>query len=448
MSKTNGRVLFIGHLWPEPASSAAGYRTLSLLRAFNSYPHQKSWHIHFASAAEKTEFCADLDTLNINTHAIKLNDSSFDSLVSSIQPDIVIYDRFITEEQFASRVVQQCPEAMNILDTQDLHFLRRARQQALHAGRQNNMPSEHKTGSEPALDTALTPGLQTLDLQTMDLQTLDLQTDDAIREIAAILRCDLSLIISTYEMDLLQQQFKLDSNLIHYCPFMLAMDHHLNLPGFYQREHFVMIGNFLHPPNWDAVLWCYQSIWPQIRKQLPQAELHIYGAYPSEKVWQLHQPEKGFLVKGRAENALQSLQHYRVNLAPLRYGAGIKGKIADGFMTRTPCVTTQIGAEGMAGHLPWGGLIANDEQSLARQAIKLYQNQAVWHECSEQAEQIIRKQFDEKYHARLLLEKIIKIKEQLTTHRKNNFLGKILRHQLYRSSYFMSKWIEEKNKPC
>ena len=426
MSSPLYKVLFIGHLWPEPASSAAGYRTLSLLNSFINYPQQKNWDIYFASAAEPSKYCADLDALSITTHSIKLNDSSFDKLLGSMQPDIVVYDRFITEEQFASRVAQQCPEAMNVLDTQDLHFLRRARQKALKARKHLNQP--------PAADTEL-----------VDAPAADLQTEDAIREIGAILRCDLSLIISNYEMQLLLKQFKLDARLIHYCPFMFANKRNQLTPDFQQREHFVMIGNFLHAPNWDAVCWCKQNIWPRIRKQLPDAELHVYGAYATEKARKLHQPEMGFLLKGRAQNALHTLQAYRVNLAPLRFGAGLKGKIVDGFMSRTPCVTTKIGAEGMLDALPWGGLIAGDEQSLADKAVELYQNQSLWEQCSTRAKQIIRQQFDEKHHANEFVNKVINLREQLAAHRNTHFLGKLLRHELYRSSYFMSKWIEEKN---
>ncbi|MCW8929488.1 MAG: glycosyltransferase family 4 protein, partial [Gammaproteobacteria bacterium] len=310
-------ILFIGHLWPEPTSSAAGYRTLALLKALlrmlENPDFKKTngahWQLHFTSAAEKTEFCAEMDHWGILSHQIKLNDSSFDHFVKNLNPEIVFYDRFITEEQFAPRIHEQCPGAINILDTQDLHFLRRARQNEL----KNSVQNSNSDLSIP--------------------QAINLQTDDSIREIAAILRCDLSLIISSYEMTLLTQQFKIDSELLHYCPFMLTLNQENNLsPSFEEREHFVMIGNFLHPPNWDAVLWCYQSIWPKIRKQLPQAEIHIYGAYPSEKVWQLHQPSKGFIIKGRADDALKTLEQYRVNLAPLRFGAGIKGKIADGFI--------------------------------------------------------------------------------------------------------------------
>ncbi len=411
-------VLFIGHLWPEPTSSAAGYRTLALLKAIvndktaHSEPH---WQVHFACAADKTEFCADLQQLGIISHQIKLNDASFDRFVAELQPEVVFYDRFISEEQYAPRVYENCHKAINILDTQDLHFLRRARQKALNESQ----------------------------------QTINLQSEDAIREVAAILRCDLSLIISSYEMRLLVQHFKIVPELLHYCPFMLTTDEHLYQPSYEQREHFVMIGNYLHPPNWDAVLWCYQSIWPLIQQQLPHAQIHVYGAYPSDKVRQLHQPDKGFYIKGRAQDAIKTLAQYRVNLAPLRFGAGIKGKIADGFIARIPCVTTEIGQEGMADNLPWGGLVAdnvNDDRQIAQYAIELYQNASLWRQCSQQGYQVIQQQFNETQHANALIKKLHELKNNLSEHRSNNFYGQILRHHIYRSQYFMSKWIEEKNK--
>ena len=414
-------ILVIGHLWPEPTSSAAGYRTLALLTAIvNDKTEQGDnyWRLHFACAAEKTEFCADLDESGIISHQITLNDSSFDNFIKDLKPDFVFYDRFISEEQFAPRIHEHCPDAVNILDTQDLHFLRRARQKVL-------------TGK----------------------QTLDLYSDDSIREIGAILRCDLSLIISNYELRLLTEQFKVSPDILHYCPFMLDTTQQDNTSKSYEdRKHFVMIGNFLHPPNWDAVLWCYQSLWPEIRQQLPDAQIHIYGAYPSAKVYQLHQPEKGFYIKGRAQDAIDTLGDYRVNLAALRFGAGIKGKIADGFIAKTPCVTTPIGYEGMgfeSNKPDWGGLVSdtiNNEQQLIQYALDLYSDKSLWQQCSEAGHRLIQQQFDEAQHAGNFIKRLHALNNSLSERRKNNFFGQILRHNLYRSQYFMSKWIEEKNK--
>ena len=101
----------------------------------------------------------------------------------------------------------------------------------------------------------------------------------AKREIASILRCDLTLIISSAEIELLQDVYGIDNTLLHYVPFLLDpvdVDHAVEaLPAFEQRRDFMFIGNFQHAPNWDAVQYLKQTIWPLIRRQLPKAQLHI-----------------------------------------------------------------------------------------------------------------------------------------------------------------------------
>jgi len=160
----------------------------------------------------------------------------------------------MTEEQFGWRVAEQCPGALRILDTEDLHCLRVGRQLALKEERQ--------------------------------FKNNDLISDHAKREIASIYRCDLSLIISPIEMGNLRDFFRVDTSLLHYLPFMLEsiINEEKNkwLP-YEERKHFISIGNFLHEPNWDAVRYLKEEIWSKIRYKLPDAELHIYGAYSSDK---------------------------------------------------------------------------------------------------------------------------------------------------------------------
>ena len=86
------------------------------------------------------------------------------------------------------------------------------------------------------------------------------------REIASIYRCDLSLIISDFEINILKETFNIPSDLLHHLPFMVDIQSLIAGPSFNKRQHFVTIGNFRHEPNWDSVLWLH-SFWPQIRKQ-------------------------------------------------------------------------------------------------------------------------------------------------------------------------------------
>ncbi len=191
-------------------------------------------------------------------------------------------------------------------------------------------------------------------------------------------------MISDVEMRLLTEQFKVPAALLHWCPLMLEPVTETFVP-FDDRAHFLSIGNFRHAPNWDAVLWMKNSLWPLIRQQLPGAQLHIYGAYTPPKATALHNPAQGFHVMNWAEDALQVMGAARICLAPLRFGAGIKGKLADAMLCGTPSITTPIGAEAMGDEQPWPGMIDNSAPALAAAAVALYQDRARWTEAQEEA---------------------------------------------------------------
>ena len=346
------KLLIIGYVWPEPNSSAAGSRMLQLLDIFQKQDYQ----VTYASPALVSEHMVDLAALNIDKKSIELNNSSFDSYVKELQPDIVLFDRFMMEEQFSWRVDKECPNALKLLETVDLHCLRDARHTAV------------KNNKNP-----------------YDLNNLEYHTETAIREVASILRCDLSLMISEVEVDILKNQYNVDESLLLYLPFMYqSLDEKEckeKWPSYSDREHFVTIGNFRHAPNWDSVLYLKNTIWPLIRKNLKNAELHIYGSYPPKKAQQLHNSKQGFHIKGWAEDALETLSQYRVCLSPLRFGAGMKGKLADAMLAGTPSITTSIGAESMYCDskkntvYDWPGSITDNDDEFSNSAIELFENE-------------------------------------------------------------------------
>jgi len=356
----------------------------------------------------------NLDDFGISSQSIALNCESFDDYVKAYAPDIVMFDRFMMEEQFGWRVDKHCPNALKILDTEDLQCLRNARHEA-HKGER-------------------------------EFTTNDLHSDIAKREIAAILRCDLSLIISSYEMSLLNDVFKIEPSLLHHLPFMVDLN---TLPTstktFEQRQHFMTIGNFRHAPNWDAVLYL-QQIWPLIRKQLPKAELHIYGSYPPPKATALNNPKSGFLIKGWADNAFEVMQSARVCLAPLRFGAGIKGKLLEAMIMQTPSVTTNIGSEGMHNELPWPGKIANTAEDFANAAVEMYNNQSEFEQAQQDGNTLLNTLYDKAQLSAALIQKVDSISSDLNAHREKNFTGQMLKHHTMRSTQYMSQWIAEKNK--
>ncbi|MEB8345475.1 glycosyltransferase [Flavobacteriaceae bacterium KMM 6898] len=407
------KMLIIGFVWPEPHSTAAGSRMLQLLLFFKGNNYQ----ITFASTAQESEFSMDLEAIGILKKKIKLNDSGFDQFIQELDPDIVLFDRFLTEEQFGWRVAKQSPNALRILDTEDLHSLRSVRLEA----QKNKKPFSMVVWK---------------------------QAEMTKREIASIYRCDLSLIISSYEMDLLLKEIKIDEKLLLHLPFMLDPiedNDQLRWLPFEERKDFICIGNGKHIPNIDAIRWLKTEIWPLVRKQLPSINLNIFGAYLPESILQLHQPKDGFLVMGRAANAKEVVGRARVSLAPLRFGAGIKGKLVDSMLCGTPNVTTEIGVEGMHSKLSWSGKVSNDAETFAKNAVSLYTNKEVWKKCQANGVTIINQLYNRNELEGLLERRINDTINTLIEHRTSNFIGSMLMHHTTASTKFMAKWIEAKN---
>lgn len=422
------KVLVLGYVWPEPRSSAAGSRMLELLGVFRS----QGWQVTFASAAALSTHRADLATLAIEEVAVALNCDSFDRYVASLQPDLVLFDRFFTEEQFGWRVERAWPTALRVLDTSDLHCLRDARHALLKASQQacDNETQRHQVGPVQASPQQLYAAMATGDM--------------AQREVASIYRCDLTLMISAFEMHLLQEQFGVPACLLHDCALMLIPPVLADLP-FAERAHFLSIGNFRHAPNWDAVLWLKHALWPLIRARLPQAQLHVYGAYPPPKATALHNPRQGFHVLGWVDDAHRVMAQARVCLAPLRFGAGIKGKLADAMACGTPSVTTRIGSEGMHGELPWPGHVSDDALAFAEAAVQLHEDPATWSQARSHIAPLLQQRFDRPRLGAELLTRLEQLLETREQHRQLNFVGAMLRHHQHKSTQYMSQWIAAKN---
>ncbi|WP_428819562.1 glycosyltransferase [Microbulbifer sp. MCCC 1A16149] len=399
------RALLIAKQWPEPTSTAAGRRTLDILDLLAEAGYQ----VEIASPAQPTPFQAKT---GFGEHTIAVNDTSFDQWVAALNPALVIYDRFMMEEQFGWRVREQCPDAVTLLDTSDFHSLREARHQAL------------KTG-EP----------------------VNLFNASAEREIAAMARCDLTVMISQVEVELLKQHFCLPEWQLHYLPFLVRELPDVNkLPDFDEREHLVMIGGFKHAPNRDATTWFAQTVWPRLHTLLPGVECHVYGAYSDHAMHRLSDPATGLRIHGRTEDALATIARYRLNLAPLRFGAGQKGKILEGWLSGTPTVTTPVGAESMAPENTWGYTLSDNPDQLAATIARLYQSKSDWLNVRDAGIRALAAGFSYQDHAANFIQRLQDIAENLEAHRNRNIWGRILRRTEHRAEEFMSRWIETKNK--
>jgi GT2 family glycosyltransferase len=161
--------------------------------------------------------------------------------------------------------------------------------------------------------------------------------------------------------------------------------------SFDKREGLMFIGGFDHLPNEDGIIWFVDHIFPLINRKLKGIKLYIVGSNPTKKVRSLSSSD--IIVTGYVPEVSSYFEKARVFISPLRYGAGLKGKIGQSMAYGLPVVTTSIGGEGfdlVDGH---NALIADREEDFAEKVIKLYQDQNLWETLSLNSRKLIEKNY-------------------------------------------------------
>ncbi|NIF18832.1 glycosyltransferase [Pantoea sp. Cy-639] len=394
------QLLVIAHAWPEPEQHSAGRYMMQILDNFLGH----GWQVTFASAATAGEYKADLAARGIREHTL----GAQASLQGLPTPDVVLFDHFLVEERFCGLLA---PATLRLLALPGLHSLREARQQLLRR--------------------RLVEGLDPNDFHALfgtsgpDLFRLMAPASLTQRELAAIWRCDLTLVASAMELDLLLNGFAVADYLLHHCPANITVSGQAHRP-FDERRHFVSLGPFNDATQADAVLWMKHNLWPMLRRRLPEAQLHLYGVGASERTLALHAPEDGFHVRGVTEDPQAVLASARVCLAPLRGGAGFSASLAQALGSGTPSVVTPFAAQALQGHQPWPGTIAASAEGLAQAAAQLYADPGAWQQAQDACNalgQSLQRQaatlFDRLEHSLAHLDEL----------RLFNFTGAMLRRQ-------------------
>ena len=402
------RILWITTVWPEFRSSAAGVRIWNIARILRGMGHE----VVFGSSSRDGEWKEKLEKEGYRTLHCAPNSPDFDTALRALQPQCVIFDRFILEEMFGWRVSEVVPEAFQILDTQDLHSLRRIRERAKDEGATQD------------------------DLESFDPGLWKYGEEDLLRELASIYRVDWTWVVSDFERDLLDLRFGLGADRVS----VVRIPIETRVAESAERRDFVWIGNFRHPPNWDAVLYLKNEVWPAIRALLPEACLEVFGAYPPRQAMEMHAPREGFLVRGPADDQYAELSRFRASLAPLRYGAGIKGKILDSWAVGTPVIATPIAAEGMTDGAPFGGWIASTPREIARACARAVSDDAEWVRQASAG----RARIAELYSMEAVQTELERLWSRVEQGRPDNWIGRILRREDLQSRKYFSKWIELK----
>ena len=148
-------------------------------------------------------------------------------------------------------------------------------------------------------------------------------------------------------------------------------------PAMREREGLLFVGGFRHPPNVDAALWLADGILPRIRARRPDVTLSLVGSDAPLEVLALGERE-GITVHGHVPDLEPLIDAHRFSIAPLRYGAGVKGKVNQALAHGLPVVATRCAVEGMGLRHGVDALVADDADGLAEAVLAAYDDESLW----------------------------------------------------------------------
>lgn len=259
--------------------------------------------------------------------------------------DFILISRANVAPKYLPSIQFFAPFATRIYDTMDLHYLRVRRQSEIEDDLSGQKKADH---------------WQTIELGIMQ-------------------RCNQYLVVSETEKKELERH-NVPSSKIHVVSLIQPV---YKVRPFEERQNFLFIGNFGHTANLDGLKWYFDHIWSHVLKKLPHARTILLGnALPKEQFCVYPQID----IVGFAADPSSYFHNAKVFICPLRWGAGVKGKIAQALAFGLPVVTTSIGAEGMHLTDKEHALIADDPEDFAKKLVRLHTQKEIWDYLSEKGQ--------------------------------------------------------------
>ncbi|KAA6187308.1 glycosyltransferase [Thiohalocapsa marina] len=267
--------------------------------------------------------------------------------------DVVILCRADVASALMSTAKRFCKNAQVVFDTVDLHYLREFRLADLRKDRLSRLLAELRRGQELSL----------------------------------IAQADKTFVVSPAEERLLAREAPLAN--------VRVVSNIHNVYGrrrsFSDRRDLLFIGNFVHPPNVDAVCWFAEEVFPLVLTRRPEIKLLVIGSQAPRKI--LAQQSSNIEVKGFVPDVVPYFTHCRLSVAPLRYGAGVKGKVNQSLAHGLPVVATSVAAEGMFLEDGVSVLVGDDPARFADQVLRAYSDEALWTQLSDAGLAVMQEHF-------------------------------------------------------
>jgi glycosyltransferase involved in cell wall biosynthesis len=337
-------VLFIDHATPTPDRDAGSFYNMSLMRGFIELDYAVtflpafvlSYDGHYTDALRRAGIsCICSPNENSVETYIDIHVSQF---------DLIVLSRAYVANSHLDRIRRLVPKTPIIFNTVDLHFLREEREVALGA------PAERVFQARRTKEV----------------------------ELSIVSRSDLTVVLSSVEQAILADMVPNAKTVVW--PIVQDMPGlEAPLPG---RRDIVFIGGFMHRPNVDAVLYFAHHIWPTIRRNLPDAKFIVIGSDPTPEILALGERESAIEIRGFVQDLSAVLRSCRLTVAPIRFGAGIKGKVISSLAAGVPCVATPVAVEGMGLTPGEDIMMASEPACFAAAVVLLYTDDDAWHRIS------------------------------------------------------------------
>lgn len=345
IAKERGRtrhLLVIDATVPRPDHDSGSVRVLNLFRVLLRSGYKVTFFAD--NLMREDRYTEDLQRLGVEVLYYPWLSSPAEYLRhNGSQFDAILVSRYYIARSYVPLIRQYARKALFVFDTVDLHYLREERMAELE-----NAPSLLAAAEKTRRD-----------------------------ELAVVREADVTLVVSSAEKEVLA------SDAPGSCVKILSNVHPVVgcQSDFADRRDIMFVGGFQHPPNTDAVLWFIGEIFPLVRESIPDLNLYVIGSRVPESVRRLGERD-GVIVTGFVPDISGYLNGCRLSVAPLRYGAGVKGKINTSMSYGLPVVATTPACEGMFLENERDVLIADDARAFADAVIRLHQDSELWSRLS------------------------------------------------------------------
>jgi GT2 family glycosyltransferase len=346
------RVLIVDACTPMPDQDAGSLKIYNFMKVFQSL----SYHVTFApdNLTFLEEYTNNLQRIGVQClcwpYVSSLDDhlrryGTFYDVILSCRPDVT--------EKYLESYRKWCPSAKIFYDTADLHYLRERRQAEIES---NTLLFERAERRKT-------------------------------QELSLVAKTDCTIVVSELERSILLAEVPTAEVAV----ISAVHETHSRVKGFAETKDIFFLGGYQHAPNVDAVQYFVKDIFPLVREGLPDVRFFIVGSRPPQSIMDLACED--VIVTGHVPDLYEYMSGCRLSVNPLRYGAGIKGKVVSCMAYGVPCVGTTITFEGMGLQNGRDVLVGDTPEELAGAIVRLYWDEHLWANLSENGYSIVRSQY-------------------------------------------------------